>query len=267
MMELKSFQIQEIKSLDAQTDTFTGYASTWDKDLDDDVITKGAFTETLAESFPNGGAHIPIHWEHKSGSPYDVIGETLSAVEDDHGLLVTGRIDTSTDEGKRAYELMKSGLIHQMSIGFIPLESEWVTPIEDDWHGYRKINKAKLFEISVVQVAANQGAEIVEVKSGRRISKESKDKLQAAIDALTSLIEDERDDDDDKPDEPDLKAEPDEQDSKKPDTPEDSLDKDDKPAENGKQDPKPDKAKEEKKSFDHDMWAKEYQEISAYFGR
>ena len=105
---------------------FSGYASTWEKDLYDDVIVKGAFEQTLSADFKAGGAGIPIHWQHKDGSPNDVIGETLSAVEDEHGLLITAKLDTDIAEGKRAYDLLKRGLIHQMSIGFIAEKTAWV---------------------------------------------------------------------------------------------------------------------------------------------
>ena len=58
---------------------FSGYASTWEKDLDDDVVVKGAFAQTLSADFKAGGAGIPIDWQHKDGSPNDAgSGETLS---------------------------------------------------------------------------------------------------------------------------------------------------------------------------------------------
>lgn len=181
-----------IESLTADG-TFRGYASTWDEDLYGDRIIRGAFTDTLAERFPEHGAHIPIHWQHKEGSPFDVIGETISAVEDEHGLLIEGRLDTDTYEGARTYDLLKRGLITQMSIGFLPEETAWVDTGE--WDGYREIRKAKLFEISVVQVAANQAAEITEVKSapeattaeGRTISVERKASTINKVSDLLSL--------------------------------------------------------------------------------
>ena len=103
---------------------------------------------------------------------------------------------------------------------------------------YREIRQLKLFEISLVQVAANQGAEVLEVKAGRAISKANEDKIRTAYDALEELLDaitetpDDDDHDDSKPDD-----EPDD------DTPDDS----DKP------EPEDGKAK---KSFDP-QWAKE----------
>ena len=85
-LDFKGF---ELKSLDDSQGegVFSGYASTWDKDLYDDVIVKGAFADTLQNDFQGSGAGIPIHWQHKDDKPTDIIGETLSAVEDEHGLL------------------------------------------------------------------------------------------------------------------------------------------------------------------------------------
>lgn len=146
---------------------FAGYASTWDPDLYDDVIMPGAFADTLAAQYPDGGAKIPIHWQHKEGSPFDVIGETISAIEDDKGLYIEARLDLDTDEGARAYQLLQRGLIHQMSIGFLIEECSYVTDKDSgDWDwDHRQIHKVKLFEISLVQVAGNQSAEIIEVRS------------------------------------------------------------------------------------------------------
>ena len=113
-------------------------------------------------------------------------------------------------------------------------DEEWKSP----WDVYREIRQLKLFEISLVQVAANQGAEVLEVKAGRAISKANEDKIRTAYDALEELLDaitetpDDDDHDDSKPDD-----EPDD------DTPDDS----DKPEpEDGKG----------KKSFDP-QWAKE----------
>lgn len=188
-LEFRGF---EVKALDDSGEgTFTGYASTWDRDMYDDVIVKGAFTNTLQRDFKTGGAGIPLHWQHKDGSPNDIIGETLSAVEDDHGLLITGRLDLDIPEGKRAYDLLKRGLIHQMSIGFIAEKTAWVEDEEskNPWDGYREIRELKLFEISLVQVAANQGCEVLEVKSGRKISASNLDKIRSVIDILTELAD------------------------------------------------------------------------------
>ena len=62
-MNLKQLRFN-VKSLDdsAGEGVFSGYASTFgNKDLQGDVIAKGAFAETLEKDY-DGGAGIPIHW-------------------------------------------------------------------------------------------------------------------------------------------------------------------------------------------------------------
>ena len=249
----------EVKELDGQTGVFTGYASTWDQDLYGDVVVKGAFTGTLEQDFPDGGAHIPIHWQHQDNSPTDIIGETLSAVEDEHGLLVTARLDTDLPEGQRAYELLKRGLIHQMSIGFIPTQTAWVDQSGqsgDPFAGYREIREVKLFEISLVQVAANQGAEVLEVKSGRVLSAANEEKLRNALQSLNEVLDGVAEDNGDA-------KKPDDTSGDSPDsTPDDGETSDDTPA--GDVDtPKPDDSGKNRKAFAH--WAEEYQKISDFF--
>lgn len=249
----------EVKELDGQTGVFSGYASTWDQDLYGDVVVKGAFTSTLEQDFPDGGAHIPIHWQHQDSHPTDIIGETLSAVEDEHGLLVTARLDTDLPEGQRAYELLKRGLIHQMSIGFIPTQTAWVDQSAqsgDPFDGYREIREVKLFEISLVQVAANQGAEVLEVKSGRVLSAANEEKLRNALQSLNEVLDGVAADNGDA-------KKPDGQPDDTPDsTPDDDGTSDDTPPDDADT-PKPDDSGKDKKAFA--QWAEEYKKISDFF--
>ncbi|PAC72577.1 peptidase, partial [Bifidobacterium pseudocatenulatum] len=198
---------------------------------------------TLQHDFQGSGAGIPIHWQHKDDKPTDIIGETLSAVEDEHGLLVTARLDLDLPEGKRAYDLLKRGLIHQMSIGFIAEETAFVQDGKSSWDGYREIRQLKLFEISLVQVAANQGAEVLEVKSGRAISASNESKLRAALDSLHEVL-DGIDSADKKPD----------------DDTDDSMDDSSGQPDDSTDDPK----RKNQKSFDP-QWAEEYKTISDFF--
>ena len=69
-----------------------------------------------------------------------------------------------------------------------------------------------------MQVAANQGAEVLEVKAGRAISNANEDKIRTAYEALGELLDsitetpDDDDTDDSKPDD-----EPDDSDKPEPD--------------------------------------------------
>ena len=191
----KSF---EIKAAPEEGEgVFRGYASTWEKDLCGDVIVKGAYADCLAEDFGGDGAGIPIYWNHDYSSPMNLIGESLSAVEDEKGLALTGRLDLDSPEGRRAYEHLKSGRVHQMSIGYLAQEAAWVENegAKSRRDGHRELRKVKLFEVSIVTVAANQGAEVTEVKAtgpeverGRAISAANEGKIRAAHDALGEIL-------------------------------------------------------------------------------
>ena len=68
----------EVKAVPEEEGVFEGYASTWERDLIDDEITKGAYAETLSADYPDGGAGIPLYWGHNYDSPLNCIGESLS---------------------------------------------------------------------------------------------------------------------------------------------------------------------------------------------
>tara|TARA_R110000782_G_scaffold168405_2_gene260477 strand:+ start:183 stop:806 length:624 start_codon:yes stop_codon:yes gene_type:complete len=131
--------------------TFTGYASTFDADLGNDIISKGAFNKTLKER----GDRVKILWQHA-----DPIGKPLSMNTDSKGLFVEGKI-SKTRLGDEAVELMNDGVIDQMSIGFsIPSGKS-----ERDSKGMRLINEVKLFEFSLVTFPMNENAFVTSIKS------------------------------------------------------------------------------------------------------
>lgn len=145
-----------------ETGVFTGYASVFNNvDLANDVVTPGAFAETL-RSYGENGSNIPCYWNHVLGDPRMCIGWTLEAREDEHGLFVRVQLDLDSEVGASVYRMLQRGLVRQMSITYI-VEQE--APDKDTGVWY--LQKLKLFEVSVVPVAANQEAEILDVKADR----------------------------------------------------------------------------------------------------
>ncbi len=142
----------------------------------------------MENDYGGTGAGIPIHWQHKDDKPTDIIGETLSAVEDEHGLLVAASASTSTCRKASAHTSCCSVALSIRSASASsprrPRSCRTVTmgrlPV---------VRQVKLFEISLVQVAANQGAEVLEVKSGRAISTSDESKLRAALDSLHEVLD------------------------------------------------------------------------------
>ncbi|MBT1171365.1 HK97 family phage prohead protease [Bifidobacterium sp. SO4] len=133
----------------------TGYAAAYGNlDRQGDIITKGAFSE-----YARSGDSLPILWNHDADKPGNVIGSTTKAIEDEHGLLVTARLDLDNPTAAEAYRLLKHGVIRGMSVGMI---AKHATRRQD---GARIIDSAELLEISLTPTPANPRAEVVNIKS------------------------------------------------------------------------------------------------------
>lgn len=180
-----------IKSVDVQykdegTGTIEGYASTWVRKPDSygDVVRKGAFADTLADDW-NGGKGIPFLWSHKLDDLKAFIG-TAEADEDDTGLHFIATFD-DTDEAQKVRQLYKDGRLKKFSFAFDVLENG-LTTLEDGTKA-NELRKLKLYEISAVTVPANDTAEVVDVKAGRRNSKKDADTIRQAITLLESVLD------------------------------------------------------------------------------
>lgn len=146
----------EIKQFGDDTDDasfhfFEGLASTFgNKDFGDDVVEKGAFTETLKKITPT------ILWQHDMRDP---IGMPIHLEENKEGLFVKARLpkEDSLVSGRVAPQ-MRVGSVKSMSIGFSVDEFE----IKD---GVRFIQKLTLWEISLVTLPMNDKAQVSNFKS------------------------------------------------------------------------------------------------------
>lgn len=153
-MERKAAKFDfEFKKDDINGRVFTGYASTFDVDLGGDLIVEGAFTKTLKER----SDRVKILWQHN-----EPLGRPLRMIEDNKGLYVEGKI-SKTRLGDEAIELMRDGVVDQMSIGFsIPQGKS-----DRDENGLRIIREVKLFEFSPVTFPMNENAFIQTVKNAK----------------------------------------------------------------------------------------------------
>lgn len=139
--------------LGATTDAgeIAGYAAAFNNvDSYRDRIAPGAFTKTLSD-----GRKPKMLWMHDSGQPIGVWDELR---EDDRGLYAKGRIVTTTQLGREAYELLKAGAIDGLSIGYRTIRAE---PGEDRTQILKEID---LFEVSLVTFPANDKARVVSIK-------------------------------------------------------------------------------------------------------
>jgi|TARA_B100001063_G_scaffold8151_1_gene6314 HK97 family phage prohead protease len=147
----------DYKELDTDDDgTFEGYASVFNnKDLGNDVIKQGAFSESIKGKKPK---QIKLLYQHKTDEPIGVID---SLVEDTRGLKIKGRLAMGTQKGKEVFELMKMGALDSMSIGYrlSPDDYKYSDKLKK-----RTITNLDLMEISMVTFPMNPKAKITKVK-------------------------------------------------------------------------------------------------------
>jgi HK97 family phage prohead protease len=149
-----------------ETGTFRGYLSTWDVDKDNERFEKGSYTRSIFE-YVAAGVMPAVLWQHdtvRRGSDRhrafdtaNIVGRLTSMKEDDRGLLVTGRIDLSTDRGKLVYAALKTGVL-SMSVGFAA----------HHWHdedGVKTFDEVEILEATLTPNPANPEAVILEVKA------------------------------------------------------------------------------------------------------
>lgn len=179
---------------------FLAYASVFGvKDLDGDVVQPGAFDKTLSE-WKSSGNLLPLLWGHNTSDPDMNLGDFQSAEVDDHGLLVKGRIDLDGPKGPQTYRLIKGGRVRQMSYSYRITKGEFVIPQGEenaDKEPYFRIDEVDLFEISLVQIGANQETEILAVKSvvgslaakaGRTLSAKNEDEIRGALSQAEAIV-------------------------------------------------------------------------------
>lgn len=198
-METK-FKSFEVKA-DAISDdggTITGYASTWDREPDcyGDVVAKGAFEETLAK-WDAKEARIPFLYGHRTDDPKYNLG-WCEAEEDERGLKFTAHLDADSEIAQYVRKLYLEGRVYQFSFAYAVVDSALIEL--DDGGQANELRKLDLFEISAVQIPANQHAEVIDVKdradepeakSGRRNSKADEEKLASVLEhaaAIQSIV-------------------------------------------------------------------------------
>lgn len=158
-MEIK--RLQAPLELKEATDAgyFEGYAAVYGNiDSGNDVIESGAFKKMKLTR--DGKMRVLAYHDTRR-----IVG--LSDVESDSkGLLVKGNINLNIPYARDVYELMKSGAIDSMSIGYSTIEADFK---EKDGDYIRIIKEAELWEVSVLPFGMNEEAGIIDVKTDKRM--------------------------------------------------------------------------------------------------
>lgn len=184
MFEFKNFDF-EIKAM--QDGEFEGYGSVFGNvDSYRDVVVKGAFNRTIN----NNMGRIKILWQHDTKEP---IGKPIEMYEDGKGLYIKGKLSLGSDVGKKAYELMKDGVINELSIGYDTIKEDF-----DKVKNVRYLKEIRLWEVSAVTFGANDLAKVNnvktidklynELKEGRTFSKQNKDMLEEIVQMLLAML-------------------------------------------------------------------------------
>ena len=184
--------------VDGESGKIAGYFSTYEKTPDSygDIITPGAFTETLAKRKETGHP-FPLCFNHDFSA---VIGVVDSITEEEKGPYMEGHF-LDTQQAQDVRKMVQSGAVYQFSFAYDTLESRKPTEDEAKSGVTNVLTKLDLFEVSVVTVPANQNAVITDIKSaieteikaGRRNRKSDEDIINQIIDLAKSLLTEEED--------------------------------------------------------------------------
>lgn len=125
-------------------------ASFGNVDRVNDVIKQGAFKKTLRER----GKQIKLFYNHSFP-----IGKPEVMREEEKGLYTESKV-SATQRGDEILQLVKDGVITDMSIGY-----EVVNYDMDNKTGVRTLKELKLYEFGPVDFGANEQAVITGVKA------------------------------------------------------------------------------------------------------
>ncbi len=181
----------KIKSVD-ETGRVEGYASVYgNKDLNGDIIERGAFTKTLGE---NGG-QVPLLWQHHTDIPIGL----ASLFDESHGLKMDAQIELAVTDGREAHLKASKGLVKGLSIGYRVVKEMW-----DDTARAFRLMEIKLLEVSLVTIPANPltlitsvknddrirniAAAFDEMKAGRTLSGATRKRIEQTVSELQALL-------------------------------------------------------------------------------
>ena len=194
-MEFKSFKAT-VEEKDGGA--VRAYASTFDRipDAVGDVVAPGAFDKTIA-SWKSSGKPIPLLWGHDTDDPFSNIGAATDYGTDERGLWFDAEFDADNEKAQYVRKLVKEGRVFQCSFAYAVKDA---APVElEDGRKANELRELDLFEISIVQIPANQNATVEEVKSveaeqvetkaGRRNSAKDADELRNIADMAAQIQE------------------------------------------------------------------------------
>lgn len=165
--------------LDETKGIVKGIASYYgNEDSDGDVMVKGCYAESLEQR----KGRIPYLLNH---SMNQLIGK-MDLYDGEKSLDFEAQLAINTTLGRDSMELIKGGFLKENSVGFKANRDD----MEQKSDGLNYINKATLYEVSAVTVAANPLATIQSMKSaeGQVSQLKAVEYLMQRMDMLGGLI-------------------------------------------------------------------------------
>ncbi len=169
-MEIKNLGGRVVKALGEATDRngvpigrIEGYFASWQLEGGPypDRIVPGAFADSIAEHKARNNRQVRVNWMHMrspiGGAPIETVKE------DGRGLFGVTEINLSLQRGAEAYSLAKQGVIVDYSVGIDPTARKFEKTA--DGTEVRVIEKARLYEVSLVDEPMNRDAQVTSVKA------------------------------------------------------------------------------------------------------
>ena len=173
-LKFKNFAIQETKADKQGNLIITAYASTFGNvDSDGDIVNQGAFKNTLNER----AGRIAFCYQHDIWNP---VGKIEQLKEDKTGLFTQVMVSAAEQDIQTK---IKEGILKELSIGYNVVNSHTETR---DGVKVNVLDEVKLYEISLVTVAANPLAVITGMKSEQRT-----EYLRKEFDRILAIIRNE----------------------------------------------------------------------------
>jgi HK97 family phage major capsid protein/HK97 family phage prohead protease len=153
----RAYSLIEIKSLEEETRSIRGVATTPSPDRLGDIV------EPLGVSFKSP---LPLLWQHKHDQP---VGHVWFDKPTKAGITFRAELAKIAEPGRLrdrledAWQHLKANLVRAVSIGFMPRDSEPINP-KEPWGALRFL-KSEVLELSLVTIPANEDATITQVKS------------------------------------------------------------------------------------------------------
>lgn len=129
------------------------------KDLDGDILEKGAFAKTIQERGPNGKGLIKFLLDHDRTK---AVAKITSLEEDSKGLKYVAKIGTHS-LGQDFMKMIESELINQHSFGFVTIKEMYDAETKAN-----RIKEVMMHEGSAIQfLGANPETTEIDLKSER----------------------------------------------------------------------------------------------------